>query len=105
MDTEIKTTQEALDFLTASHNLPRVQEICGGISRQAVQSWRKLGVPIDQIDNLCDVFGFNRTLLRPDVYPPPGERITYGTKFGARKRSASHKRNHKRTRRAVRAAD
>jgi len=40
-----------------------------GISPQAVDKWRRGGVPAERVLSLEEISGVPRTALRPDLYP------------------------------------
>jgi len=62
----IKTDAEAVIFMKSIKNQPRVREICGGITRQAVLQWRR--VPVQYCAALEKEFGIPRWIMRPDIY-------------------------------------
>jgi hypothetical protein len=62
----IRTDEDALLFMKAIENQPRVREICGGITRQAVLSWTR--IPVQYCPALEKAFGIPRAVMRPDIY-------------------------------------
>jgi DNA-binding transcriptional regulator YdaS (Cro superfamily) len=49
-----------------------------GISYQAVQKWRRSGIPAERVLVVEKLSGISRSELRPDLYPPesPPSRTT-----------------------------
>jgi DNA-binding transcriptional regulator YdaS (Cro superfamily) len=41
-----------------------------GITEQAVGKWKNKKIPIMRVIQIENSFGIDRTLLRPDIYPP-----------------------------------
>jgi DNA-binding transcriptional regulator YdaS (Cro superfamily) len=51
-----------------------------GVSHQAVQKWRKTGVPPKRVLKAEAVSGVPRYRVRPDIYPPSDSRSLSTTK-------------------------
>jgi DNA-binding transcriptional regulator YdaS (Cro superfamily) len=45
------------------------------ISRQAVDKWRRAGVPAERVLFLESISGVSRSELRPDLYPAESSRL------------------------------
>jgi hypothetical protein len=62
----IKTPEQVMEFLTAHDRIARVQELCGGITRQAVVQWKL--VPTKHMKAIEKEFGIPREVQRPDLF-------------------------------------
>lgn len=53
-----------------------------GISPQAVDKWRRKGVPAERVLTLESISGVSRSELRPDLYPLESSRLKTNRKCG-----------------------
>jgi DNA-binding transcriptional regulator YdaS (Cro superfamily) len=52
------------------------------ISRQAIDKWRRAGVPAERVLTLESISGVSRSELRPDLYPLESSRLKTNRKCG-----------------------